>query len=72
MLGVLALVALVVTGGCSNAETIPKHGVDDQKAIDAYKTMTPQQKIDLIEKGPLPRSAKDATIKKIKDENHMN
>lgn len=51
--------------------SIPKHSADEQKAIDAYKTMTPQQKIDLIEKGPNPPGAKAAMIKKIKEENHM-
>lgn len=44
------------------------HTADEQKAYDQYNNMTPQQKIDLIEKGPMPQAAKDAQIKKIKDQ----
>jgi hypothetical protein len=65
------LVAAVVAAGCNGSDAIPKHGVDDQKAIDQYKAMTPQQRIDMIQKGPMPQAAKDHMIKQIKDENHL-
>jgi len=68
---ILIAAAALVAAGCGSADSVPKHGADDQKAIDAYNAMTPQQHIDLILKGPMPQAAKDASIKKIKEQNHM-
>jgi hypothetical protein len=48
------------------------HSPSEQKAIDAYKNMTPQQQIDLVEKSPMPDAAKQATIAKIKTKYHIN
>lgn len=61
--------AALAAAGCSNPNQIPTLGPDDQKAIDAYNKMTPQQRIDSIEKGPMPQSAKQAMIQRIKDQN---
>lgn len=65
------LVAAIVATGCSSGDTIPKHGADDQKAIDKINSMSPQERIDMIEKGPMPPAAKAQMIKKIKEENHL-
>ena len=68
---ILLTAAALAAAGCGSGDTIPKHGADDQKAIDAYNAMSPQQRIDMINKGPMPASAKAEAIKKIKDANHM-
>jgi hypothetical protein len=65
-------VAAVAATGCNGGDSIPKHGADDQKAIDQVNKMTPQQRIDMIQKGPMPQAAKDSMIKKIKAENNLN
>jgi len=65
------LVATIVATGCNGGDAIPKHGADDQKAIDKVNAMTPQQRIDMIQKGPMPQAAKDHMIKQIKEENHL-
>jgi hypothetical protein len=65
-------VAGVVISGCNSGNTIPQHSPDDQKAIDKINAMTPQERIDLIQKGPMPPAAKESMIKKIKEENHLN
>jgi PBP1b-binding outer membrane lipoprotein LpoB len=67
----VALLAIVL-GGCSGTPTGPlPHTATEQKALDDYNQMTPEQRIALIEKGPMPESAKAAMIKKIKDQNHL-
>ena len=70
---ILALsVAAYAVAGCGNSQdAVMPHSASEQKAIDAYKSMTPQQQIDMIEKGPMPPGAKEAQIKKIKAENGM-
>jgi hypothetical protein len=64
----LTVTALAVTA-CDNPNAVPTHSAADDKAINALKSMTPQQQIDLIQKGPMPPSAKASMIKKIKDKN---
>ncbi len=70
--GILAFtVAASAAAGCGNPEAVPKHTETEQRAIDSYNNMTPQQKIDFIQKGVMPKPAKDAMIKKIKEQNHL-
>lgn len=66
-------VAAYAAAGCgAGQDTVMAHSPSEQKAIDAYKNMTPQQQIDLVQKGPMPQAAKTATIQKIKDKYHLN
>jgi len=58
-------------GGCGSANDIPAHTADEQKAVDELNSMTPQQQIDRLEKGPMPADAKAAMIAKIKKENGL-
>ena len=69
---ILLLVAAIAVTGCSSGNTIPQHSADDQKAIDKVNAMTPQERIDMIQRGPMPQAAKDQLIKKIKQDNHLN
>ena len=71
---ILALsVAAYAVAGCGNSQdTVMPHSASEQKAIDAYKSMTPQQQIDLVQKGGMPEAAKAATIKRIKDKAGLN
>ena len=67
----LLTAATMVAAGCSNPNTVPSHSASEDKAINDLKKMSPQDRIALIEKGPMPASAKEAEIKKIKDENGL-
>ena len=67
----LLLFAIPLLGGCGNADSVPAHSADEQKLVDQMKAETPQQQIERIEKGPMPQSAKESMIKKIKDDNGM-
>ena len=58
-------------GGCGNADAIPSHTADEQKAVDELQSLTPQQQIDRLEKGPMPAAAKAAMIAKIKKDNGL-
>ncbi len=69
---VLLAAATLVAAGCGSSDAVPAHSASEQKALNEYKSLTPQQQIDRIQKGPMPASAKEAMIKKIKDQNHMN
>jgi hypothetical protein len=69
---ILLSVTAVAVAGCGNPNAIPQHSADDQKAIDQVNKMTPQQRIDMIQKGPMPPAAKDQMIKKIKADNNLN
>lgn len=66
----LAAMALVVAG-CANPNAVPAHTAADDKAINYYKSLTPQQRIELIQKGAMPQAAKDAQIAKIKADNGL-
>jgi hypothetical protein len=68
---VLLPVAALVAAGCNNPNAVPAHSAADDKAMAAYNSMTPQQHIDAIEKGPMPAAAKQAMIQKIKEQNHL-
>jgi len=63
--------ATLVAAGCGNSANVPAHSATEDKAIAELKSMTPQQQIDRIQKGPMPASAKESMIKKIKDANGM-
>jgi len=66
----VALLAAPLLGGCgNNPDAVPAHTAQEQKLIDEMKSLTPQQQIERIQKGPMPESAKAATIQKIKDAN---
>lgn len=69
MIGLAFLTPLL--GGCGNADQVPAHTADEQKAVDELASLTPQQQIDRIEKGPMPAAAKTAMIDKIKKENGL-
>lgn len=60
-----------LVGGCGSGNDIPAHTADEQKAVDELKSLTPQQQIDRLEKGPMPAAAKAAMIDKIKKENGL-
>ena len=68
---IVLIAATFVAAGCDNPNGIPAHSAADEKAISDYKSMTPQQRIDLIQKGSMPEAAKEAQIKKIKQANGM-
>lgn len=68
-LGALLLLGTPLLGGCGSGDSVPSHTADEQKLVDQLKNETPQQQIERIQNGPMPQSAKDAMIKKIKDEN---
>jgi hypothetical protein len=68
----LSVAAIAATGCGPGQDTVMAHSPSEQKAIDAYKNMTPQQQIDLVEKSPMPDAAKQATIAKIKTKYHIN
>ena len=63
---ILPVAALVATG-CNNPNAVLPHSPDEQKAYDRLNAMTPQQRIDAIEKGPMPAGAKAKMIQEIKD-----
>lgn len=64
----LSTTALFI-GGCSSPDSTPKHTAEEQKLVDELNNQTPEEQIERIEKGPMPQSAKDEMIKKIKQEN---
>ena len=69
-LGLLLLAAAtLVAAGCGSSSGVLAHDAREQKALDDLKKETPEQQIERIQKGPMPASAKDAMIKKIKDAN---
>jgi hypothetical protein len=57
--------------GCGNDHGQPPHTADEQKAVDDYNKLTPQQQIDRAQNSPLPQGAKEGLIKSIKDKNGM-
>ncbi|RYG42937.1 hypothetical protein EON79_17950 [bacterium] len=63
---ILPFAAALLLGGCGNADSVPAHSAEEQKAIDELKTLTPEQQIDRIQKGGMPQAAKDAMIRDIK------
>jgi hypothetical protein len=65
------LLSLCFLAGCGDDHGSPPHTADEQKALDEYKTLTPQQQIERAEKSPMPQGAKDALIKSIKDKNNI-
>jgi hypothetical protein len=58
-------------GGCGSANDVPAHTADEQKAVSELNSMTPQEQIDRLEKGPMPAAAKAAMIAKIKKDNGL-
>ena len=65
----LALAASPLMGGCGGPNDVPAPTADEQKAVDGLKSLTPQQQIERLQNGPMPPAAKEAMIKKIKDDN---
>jgi hypothetical protein len=63
---ILVAAVAILAAGCGNNETVMPHSASEQKAMSSYASMTPQQKIDLIEKGPMPEAAKKAMIERLK------
>ncbi|MDR3688145.1 MAG: hypothetical protein P4L46_02115 [Fimbriimonas sp.] len=63
----LLAAATLAAAGCGNPNAVPSHSDVETKAINELKSMTPEQQIERIEKGPMPASAKAAQIQKIKD-----
>lgn len=60
-------VAVLLAAGCNNPNAVLPHSPDERKAYDQLNAMTPQQRIDAIEKGPMPAGAKAKMIQDIKD-----
>jgi hypothetical protein len=67
----LLAVATLVSAACDNPNAVPAHSATEQKAINDYNKLTPQQQIDLIEKGPMPAAAKAAMVQRIKTKNGL-
>lgn len=67
----LASLAIPLLGGCASGDSVPNHTADEQKLVDQMNRETPEQKIERIQKGPMPEAAKQAMIQKIKKENGL-
>ncbi len=65
------LVGSLVMGGCADDHGSPPHTAQEQKALDDYNKMTPEQQIERAQNSPMPQGAKDALIKSIKDKNGL-
>jgi len=66
--GILAIAAAtLVAAGCASPDKVAPHSADEQKAINQLNSLTPDQQIERIQKGPMPQAAKDSMIQKIKD-----
>ena len=63
------LLSLCFLAGCGSDHGSPPHTADEQKAVDDYNKLTPQQQIDRAQKSPMPQGAKDSLIQSIKDKN---
>lgn len=66
---VLLPFAVLLLAGCGSADSVPAHTAAEQKAIDAEKNLTPEQRIAQIQNSPLPAGAKTDMIAKVKAEN---
>ncbi len=65
------LLALCFIFGCGGDHGAPPYTADEQKALDDYNKLTPQQQIDRANNAPMAQGAKDALVKSIKDKNGM-
>jgi len=63
----VAIIALCFVTGCGSDNGSPPHTADEQKALEEYEKLTPEQKIKRAQDSPMPQGAKDALIKSIKD-----
>jgi hypothetical protein len=63
----LAAATLVAAGCGSSDNSVMAHSDSEAQAISKMNAMTPEQQIDMIQKGPMPASAKGPMIQKIKD-----
>jgi len=62
------VVACLALAGCGSGKTY-KHTATEEAALEQMRNETPEQKIERIQKGPMPASQKDAMIKEIKEKN---
>ena len=65
-----ALFAASLLVGCgSDNHGAPPHTPDEEKALQEYNKLTPEQQIERAQNSPQPQGAKDALIKSIKEKN---
>ncbi|RYG36145.1 hypothetical protein EON81_10625 [bacterium] len=59
----------MLLAGCSGGDGKAAYNIEEKKAVEAAKNLTPEQQIENAQKAPMSQDQKDALVKSIKDKN---